>query len=286
MPRVSDIGEKLEKPFSVGEPIIIVEPQGKKHFVHLRAGDKFHHIRMGHIAHDQIIGRSPGVLLTSESGQPVVCLRLTLEDHILKKLRRRTSIIHPKDLATLLVRGDLFPGAQVLEAGLGSGAAALFFLRFLGPTGRLLSYERREEFLRLALANICDFNELYGDSGATHEARIADVYDGIDADDLDMILLDVPEPHRAAPHAMQALRPGGTLLCWLPTVTQVYLLVRHLQSEPCWSSVETRETLQRSWDVAENAMRPYHRMVGHTGFLIRARKLRMESVGVEESDVR
>jgi tRNA (adenine57-N1/adenine58-N1)-methyltransferase len=262
------------EPLREGELIIVVEPRGKKHFVHLRAGDKFHHSRMGHISHDQIIGQQPGSLLLSDLALNVVCLRLTLEDYILKGLRRRTSIIHPKDLATLLVRGDVFPGARVLEAGIGSGAASLVLLRHLGPSGVLVSYERRQEFLQLALENIAQACALYGDPGTDHRVALRDIYEeGIDEPDLDMVLLDVPEPHRATDHALEALRPGGSLLCWLPTVTQVYLLVRQLQDEARWALVDTRETLEREWEVGEKAMRPFHRMIGHTGFWIRARKL-------------
>jgi tRNA (adenine57-N1/adenine58-N1)-methyltransferase len=146
-------------------------------------------------------------------------------------------------------------------------------MRFLGAKGTLISYERREEFVATATSNIEEFKNLYGDPGATHKIVLGDVYEAIDEDDLDMVVLDVPEPHRALPSVLKSLRAGGTILCWLPTVTQVYLLVRSLQDNPGWTGIETRETLQRSWDVAENAMRPYHRMVGHTGFLIRARKL-------------
>jgi tRNA (adenine57-N1/adenine58-N1)-methyltransferase len=229
---------------------------------------------LGHIEHDAIIGSQPGLLLLSDRGLNAVCLRLTLEDFVLKELKRRTSIIHPKDLATLLVRGDLFPGARVLEAGIGSGATSITLLRYLGPDGHLISYERRKEFLELALENIAKVSELYGDPGTSHQTDVRDIYEkGIEEEELDTILLDLPEPHRATEAALEALRPGGILLCWLPTVTQVYLLVRQLQEDPAWSVVETRETLERSWQVGKNAMRPYHRMVGHTGFWIRARKL-------------
>ena len=270
-PRISEL---LREPLREGEPIIIIEPQGKKHFLRLRSGDKFHHTRLGHVTHDAIIGSPPGTLLRSDLGLDAICLRLTFEDFILKELRRRTSIIHPKDLATLLVRGDLFPGARVLEAGIGSGATAVTLLRYLAPSGELNSYERREEFVELALENIELAHELYGDPGTKHIVRVRDIYEeGIEEDDLDTVVLDVPEPHRVAPSALEALRPGGTLLCWLPTVTQIYLLVRELQQEPRWSVVETRETMERNWQVAKNAMRPYHRMIGHTGFWIRARKV-------------
>jgi tRNA (adenine57-N1/adenine58-N1)-methyltransferase catalytic subunit len=266
-------------PFREGEPIFIIEPQGQRHFLKLRSGHKFHHVRTGHLAHDRIIGQRPGALILSETGEGVVCLRPTLEDYIYKGLKRRTSIIHPKDLATLVVRGDIYSGARVLEAGIGSGSSSIFLLRHLAPGGLLISYERRPEFIENALANIADFHGLYGDPGTEHRIVEGDIYDSIDAQDLDLVLLDVPEPFRAVDAAWQALRAGGTLLSWLPTVTQVYGLVRQLQEQPHWAVIETRETLERSWEIAENAMRPFHRMVGHTGFLIRARKLEAGSYG-------
>ncbi len=273
MPEGLSLSEAHRRPFREGEPIFIIEPEGQKHFLKLRSGHKFHHVRTGHLNHDRIIGQPPGALILSETGQGVVCIRPTLEEYIFKGLKRRTSIIHPKDLATLVVRGDLFPGARVLEAGIGSGSASIFLLRNIAPDGQLISYERRPEFIENAVANIADFHSLYGHPGTEHRIVEGDIYDSIDARDLDLILLDVPEPFRCVDATWEALRPGGTLLSWLPTVTQVYGLVRQLQENPLWSGIETRETLERSWEVAENAMRPYHRMVGHTGFLIRARKL-------------
>ena len=277
MPSGPSVAESERLPFREGEPIFIIEPEGQRHFLKLRNGHKFHHVRTGHLPHDRIIGRPPGALIQSDTGQAVVCLRPTLEEYIFKGLKRRTSIIHPKDLANLIVRGDLYPGARVLEAGIGSGAASIFLLRHLAPGGLLISYDRRPEFIENALANIADFHQLYGEPETEHRIVEGDVYDSLEARDLDLILLDVPEPFRCRETSWEALRAGGTLLSWLPTVTQVYGFVRELQEDPHWAVVEVRETLERSWEIAENAMRPYHRMIGHTGFLIRARKLVGES---------
>jgi len=252
---------------------MIIVPGGKRHFVRLRSGDKFHHPSTGHVLHEAVIGSPPGTVLKGEGDGCVVCLRPTLEDYILKRLKRTTSIIHPKDLASLVVRGDLTPGARVLEAGIGSGAATIFLLRCLAPDGLLISCERRREFIANAKSNVEDFHSLYGDPGTKHEIVEIDVYEDLPAEDLDVLLLDVPEPQRSVSLAWKALRPGGTLLSWLPTVTQVYTLVRMLQEEPGWEVIETRELLERSWEVAEQAMRPFHRMVAHTGFLIRARRV-------------
>ncbi|HEX6990012.1 MAG TPA: tRNA (adenine-N1)-methyltransferase [Bacillota bacterium] len=260
------------QPFRPGEPVIVLDDRGRRYHITLQLGKVFQTHRIGLLPHDAVIGQPPGTRIGTDRGVVVVCLRPTLEDAVLG-LKRRTQIIYPKDLGLILVRGDIFPGATVVESGIGSGAAAMVLLRFLGAGGHLISYELREEFARLASRNLEQARSWWGDSGARHTVRIGDVYDGIDERDVDTVLLDVPEPHRAAPHAAAALRPGGTLLCWLPTALQVYALVRHLQQDPRWASIETGEMLMRPWDVAENSVRPAHRMVAHTGFLISARRV-------------
>lgn len=267
--------ERQREPFAEGERVLIVEPRGRRHLVRLHSGELFHHPRTGHVPHDEIIGLPPGVRLRLDGEREVVCLRPSFEDYILRGLKRKTAIIHPKDLASMVIRGDLYPQARVLEAGLGSGAVAITLLRFLGPEGFLVSYERREDLVERALQNIREAGRLWGKGQACHRVVVGDVYEGIQEEDLDLVVLDLPEPHRAAAHAARALRPGGLLLSWLPTVNQVYLLVRHLQKEPDWVEVETTETLLRGWSIGRQAARPVQRMVGHTGFWVRARRLQL-----------
>ena len=251
--------------------VLLIGPRNRRHMFQLLPGGLFHHSHTGHVAHDEIVGRPPGCRFLSRQGIPIVCLRPTLERYVLKKLRRRTQIIYPRDSTQILIRGDIYPGARVLEAGLGSGSVALVLLRFLGPQGHLISYERREEFASMARDTLAEFAGLYGSSGARHTVVLEDVYEGIRETDLDAILLDVPEPERAVDSAAAALRPGGTLLCWLPTALQVYRLVRMLQRGPEWAHIETTESLVRPWHVSEASIRPVHRMVAHTGFLVSAR---------------
>ena len=256
--------------------MLLIGPKNKRHMFKLIRGGLFHHSHTGHVSHDEIVGKPPGCRFLSRQGIPIVCLRPTLERYVLKKLRRRTQIIYPRDSSQILIRGDIYPGARVLEAGLGSGSVALVLLRFLGPQGHLISYERREEFASMAGDTLSEFADLYGSSGARHTVVLEDVYDGIRETDLDTILLDVPEPERAVDSAAAALRPGGTLLCWLPTALQVYRLVRMLQRGPDWAHVETTESLVRPWHVSEASIRPVHRMVAHTGFLVSARRIYSE----------
>ena len=241
--------------------------------MHLHKGYQTHHGRSGNVSHDLIIGRQPGLCLTSNEGREFYCVRPTLEEYILRKLKRRTQIIYPKDLGPVLIQGNIFPGARVLEAGIGSAAATLVLRRFLGPDGLLISYEKREEFARNSQATLEEFQRLYGGLLAEHVVQISDVYEGIDETDLDTVLLDVAEPHKAAPFAADALRINGMLLCWLPTVLQVFSLVRHLQDSALWAKVQTTETLVRPWHVGSKSVRPAQRMVGHTGFLICARRV-------------
>ncbi len=276
--------ERYGAPLAAGELALLVDPRGQRYLVWLQSGRVFHHARYGSLRHEALIGQAPGVRVRTTSGAEFACLRPTLEDFLLGKLERRTQIIYPKDAAQLLLRADVFPGAHVLEAGIGSAAAALVLLRYLGPEGRLVSYERREEFAKRAAETIARVRALYGDSGARHELVIADVYEGIAERGLDVVLLDVPEPWRAAPHAAEALRPGGRLACWVPTALQVHGLVRALQDDPRWAKIETTETLVRPWDVAEQSVRPAHRMVAHTGFMICARRVALAERGAEGKD--
>ena len=271
-------------PLRSDELVLLISPKGRRHLIWLRQNGLFHHPHGGHLPHDSIIGRTPGVRFCTEAGVEVVCLRSPLEKYILRKLRRPTQVIYPKDLGNLLLRGEIYPGARVLEAGLGSGASAIFLLRFLGPEGQLTSYESREEFAQLAAKSIRQVQDLYGDSGAQHSVVLRDIYEGIDERDLDAVLLDLPQPERAVAHVAGALRPGGALLSWLPTTLQVYSLVRMLQEDPNWTLVETTESLLRSWQVSENSIRPAHRMVGHTGFLISARKVEVVETAVQPSE--
>jgi tRNA (adenine57-N1/adenine58-N1)-methyltransferase len=177
-------------------------------------------------------------------------------------------VIYPKDLGPILVLADVFPGARVLESGMGSGALTLALLRAVGATGHVTGYEIRDDFARRARANIDSF--LGPDVPLTVEVR--DVYAGIDADELDRVLLDLPEPWRVVKHAEAALRPGGILLAYLPTIGQVARLREEL-ADSSFGMIETLEVLQRTWHVDGQSVRPDHRMVAHTGFLTHARLL-------------
>jgi tRNA (adenine57-N1/adenine58-N1)-methyltransferase len=254
-------------PLAAGELVVLIDHKQRRHFVRLRP----HAEAIDGLRHDEVIGQPDGCLLRDRRGRPVWCFRARLEDAV-RALPRRTQILYPKDLATILMRADIRPGAAVLEAGLGSGALAAVLLRFLSPGGRLVSYEVREEFARLAERNLAELGLRDGPAAAEHRIELRDVYQGIGERDLDAVILDVPAPERCLAHAAAALRPGGSLLAWLPTALQVHRVGNALQATAWFADLAIDETLQRPWHVGPASVRPVHRMVAHTGFLVSARR--------------
>ena len=277
MPKTA-MAELQRTPLRAGEPVLIIDDRNRQHVLRLQAGYSSHHGRAGLIAHDRIIGCPPGLSYSTSTGRRFSVVRPSLENYLLKVIKRHTQILYPKDLGNIVVQGNLFSSARVLEAGLGSASAALLLLRLLGEQGELISYERNPEFAELARRTLEEFDRFYGSALARHRIVVGDIYEGIPEKDLDTILLDVAEPQSAQAAAAQALRPNGTLLCWLPTVLQVFVLVRVLQQNPEWAEIQVTETLMRPWRVAPTSVRPAHKMVGHTGFLISARRVVQRSL--------
>ena len=253
-------------PYREGEAVVLVDGAGRRYLVRLRADGQFR-THLGVIPHREIIGRPEGSRLLTHTCNEFLSLRPTLEDYVLK-MPRRTQVVYPKDLGMILVLADVKAGDTVVEAGIGSGALSTALLRAVGPGGRLISYEAREEFIQGALANI---RALVPDWG-NHTVHHADVYQGIRERDVDAVVLDLPEPWRAVPAAAEALRPGGVFLAYLPTVLQVHELAKALAAEPRFALASTREVLERPWSVGTLSVRPAHRMVAHTAFLITARR--------------
>ena len=250
--------------FRAGDLALLIDRKRRRYLVRLEPDGAFH-THMGILPHADVIGREAGCRV-SIAGHRLLALRPTLSDYILES-PRVTQVIYPKDLGAILVYGDIYPGARVLEAGLGSGALTAALLRAVGPTGRVVSYETRAEQVPRALSNI---RAAVGET-PNHEVRSADVYEGIVDENLDRVVLDVPEPWRAVEHASAALAPGGILLCFLPTVLQVHRLSEELDGHPRFDLVETIEVMVRPWHVSRRSARPQHRMVAHTGFITTAR---------------
>jgi len=248
---------------------MLIDAKDRRYLITLREGAAFH-THAGIIQHDDLIGTSEGSLVRASTERSFLVLRPTLSDVVLK-MPRGAQVIYPKDLGTILLQADIGPGMRVLEAGVGSGALSMTLLR----AGALITgYEIREDFAQQATKNVHD---MLGTDVAYH-LQIRDVTLGIDEEDLDRIVLDMPEPWAVVAHAERALRPGGILLAYLPTINQTQLL-RETLRQYSFGMEETVEILRRTWHVDGRSVRPDHRMVAHTGFLTSARRLvrRVES---------
>ncbi len=249
-----------------GETVLLVDPKDRRYLVALQRGQTFHS-HLGLIPHAELIGRAEGAVVETSLGQPFVILRPTIEDFILK-MPRHTNVVYPKDLALMLVKANVRPGSVIVEAGLGSAGLASGLLQAVGPAGRVISYERRAEFVKKGVNNIRRFAP---EALAWHEAKTADVCDGIDEREVDAVILDIPEPWRAIGPAMDALRQGGAFVSYVPTVPQVQQTVLALRETGRFVRIETVETLVRRWEVGARSVRPAQTMVGHTGFVTSAR---------------
>lgn len=256
----------MSRPFRPGERALLTDSKGRRYLVMLAEGGSFS-THAGTLAHSELIGRDEGVLVRTSHGARLLAVRPTLSEFILK-MPRGAQVIYPKDIGPILVLADVFPGARVLEAGVGSGALSMALLRAVGLDGNLLGYEIREDFAARAQRNV----ESFLGPGQPFTVEIRDVYEGIDPRDLDRVVLDLPEPWRVVKHAEAALRPGGIFLSYLPTIGQVSRLREELAAS-AFGMAETLEVLQRSWHVEGQSVRPDHRMVAHTGFLTTARLL-------------
>ncbi len=254
-------------PLRPGDRVQLTDPKGRLHTVVLEPGRAFHTHR-GAVSHDDLIGRPEGVVVTASSGTPYLALRPLLADYVLS-MPRGAAVVYPKDAAQIVTMGDIFPGARVLEAGAGSGALTCSLLRAVGETGRVLSYERRPEFAEVARANVERF---FGGPHPGWQLRIGDVADCAERE-LDRVVLDMLAPWEVLDAVSAALLPGGVLVGYVATTTQLSRLVEELRGHGTFTEPAAWETLVRPWHVVGLAVRPEHRMVGHTAFLVSARRL-------------
>lgn len=251
--------------FSAGDKVMLVDRKDRRYLITLVDDGSFHS-HSGYVSHGDLIGAEEGVVVRSTGGAAYQAVRPTLSEFILK-MPRGAQVIYPKDLGPILMLADIFPGARVLESGVGSGALSMTMLR---AGAEVVGYEIREDFAAKARENVSVF--LGSDATARFQVSVRDVYEGIDEKDLDRVVLDLPEPWRVVKHAEQALHPGGILVSYLPSIMQVALL-REALDESGFAMAETIEILLRTWKVEGQAVRPDHRMVAHTGFLTHARLL-------------
>ncbi len=254
-------------PFRPGDRVQLTDPKGRLHTVVLQPGRSFHTHR-GAIAHDDLIGAPEGSVVTSTSNTPYLALRPLLADYVLS-MPRGAQVVYPKDAAQIVAMGDVFPGAHVLEAGAGSGALTCSLLRAVGDSGRVTSYERRPEFAEVARRNVETF---FGTPPPNWALVVGDLA-GADAIDVDRVVLDMLAPWEVLDTAAKALVPGGVLVGYVATVTQLSRLVEALREYGSFTEPHAFETLLRPWHVVGLAVRPEHRMQGHTAFLVTSRRL-------------
>jgi tRNA (adenine57-N1/adenine58-N1)-methyltransferase catalytic subunit len=257
---------RLRGPFAAGDLVQLTDTKGRHHQIVLAGGGTFHTHR-GSLLHDDLIGAPEGSVVMSSGGTAYVALRPLLADYTLG-MKRGATVVYPKDAAQILAFADVFPGARVLEAGAGSGALSCWLLRAAGPEGQVISYERRPDFADIARANVTRF---FGQLPPWWRLETGDMTapDG----DFDRVVLDMLAPWECVPAAAKALIGGGLLCCYVATTTQLSRVVEDLRSHGSFDEPASWETLARGWHVEGLAVRPEHRMIGHTGFLVTARRL-------------
>jgi tRNA (adenine57-N1/adenine58-N1)-methyltransferase len=255
-------------PLAAGERITLTDSKGRRHSVVLAVGGQFHTTK-GSISHNDLISQPEGVVVSSTGGAPFLAMRPLLHEFTVS-MPRGAAVIYPKDAAQILMYADIFPGARVLEAGAGSGALTCSLLRVIGPGGHLISYERREDFADLARRNVEGF---FGVSPPNWELRVGDLVGSLDGEPLDRVVLDMLAPWECVASLAEVLVPGGVLCAYVTTTTQLAQTVETLRVHAGFTEPEATESLVRAWHVEGLAVRPRHNMVGHTGFVIIARRM-------------
>jgi tRNA (adenine57-N1/adenine58-N1)-methyltransferase catalytic subunit len=263
-------------PFRAGDRVQLTDPKGRHYTLVLTPGGQYHTHR-GAVDHDGLIGRPEGSLITSAGGTAYLALRPLLADYVLS-MPRGAQVIYPKDAAQIIMWGDVFPGARVLEAGAGSGALTCSLLRAVGPSGRVLSYEVRADHAEHAERNVTAF---FGERPANWELRVRDLAEhgadtagsGHDGAVVDRMILDMLSPWELLTVAARSVIPGGVLIVYVATTTQLSKVTEGLREQRCWTEPQAWETLMRPWHVVGLAVRPEHRMVAHTAFVLTARRL-------------
>jgi tRNA (adenine57-N1/adenine58-N1)-methyltransferase catalytic subunit len=292
---LSGVIRQRRGPFAPGDQVQLTDPKGRQHLLILQPSRSFH-THQGSLAHDDLIGSPEGSVVRSSAGTPYVALRPLLADFTLS-MTRGAAVIYPKDAAQIVAMADVFPGARVLEAGAGSGALSCWLLRAAGAEGLLVSVERRADFADIARQNVERF---FGGPHPAWRLRVGDLADLARADlaalardeppgagdsdpaagdpaaiagEFDRVILDLVAPWEHVSQAAGALIPGGLVCCYVATVTQLSRIVEAIREQGSFDEPAAWESLNRGWHVDGLAVRPEHRMIGHTGFLVTARRL-------------
>ena len=259
-------------PLRAGEWVRLTDTKGRRHNICLEAGKRFFTNR-GSIDHDELIGRPEGLAVTSSAGGEYLVFRPLLSEFVVS-MPRGAAVVYPKDAAQIVAMADIFPGARVVEAGVGSGALTCSLLRAVGPHGHVSSYERREEFAEVARRNVTQF---FGGEHPAWTLTVGDLAEALPAGDapgsVDRVVLDMLAPWECVDPVADALTPGGVLCAYVATTTQLGRIVETIRAHGGFTEPQPWETLVRDWHVEGLAVRPGHKMIGHTGFLVTARRM-------------
>ena len=276
---MSDDGQP-RGPFRYGDRVQLTGPKNRLHTVSLRRDGELH-THHGVLRHQDLVGLPEGSVVTGSGGHQYLALRPLLRDFVMS-MPRGAAIVYPKDAAQILAAADVFPGSTVVEAGVGSGALSMWLLRAVGAAGRVISFERREEFAQVAEANVSTF---FGEPAPNWSIVLGDLAetlgDHVPAGTADRVVLDMLAPWECIPAVAEALTPGGVVVCYVATATQLSRVAEFIRGIGEFTEPEASETMVRGWHLDGLAVRPDHRMVAHTGFLLWARRLAPGAVALE-----
>lgn len=255
-------------PLRAGEWVRLTDQKGRRHNFELVPGKRFFSNK-GHLDHDDLIGRPEGFSIASSSGGEYLVFRPLLSEFVVS-MPRGAAVVYPKDAAQIVAMADIFPGARVVEAGVGSGALTCSLLRAVGPHGYVSSYERREEFADVARQNVTQF---FSGQHPAWRLTVGDLAESLDDTEVDRVVLDMLAPWECVDAVAGALTPGGVVCAYVATTTQLGRTVETLRTHGGFTEPQPWESLVRDWHVEGLAVRPSHKMNGHTGFLVTARRL-------------
>jgi tRNA (adenine57-N1/adenine58-N1)-methyltransferase catalytic subunit len=264
-----DVPAHRSGPLRPGDQVQLTDPKGRHHTITLEPGKEFH-THQGSFLHDVLIGAPEGTVVTSTGGTAYLALRPLLADYVLS-MPRGAAVVYPKDAAQIVAMADIYPGARVIEAGVGSGALTMSLLRAVGPHGLVHSYERRADFAAVATANVERF---FGGLHPAWRLMVGELVASLDMDTpADRVVLDMLSPWDCVDAVAKVLVPGGVLCCYIATTTQLARIVETIRQHGGFTEPASWESMIRTWHVEGLAVRPDHRMIGHTGFLVTSRRL-------------
>jgi tRNA (adenine57-N1/adenine58-N1)-methyltransferase len=259
-------------PLEVGDRVQLTDPKGRLHTITLTPGRSFH-THAGWFAHEDLIGQPEGSVVANTAGIEYLALRPLLADYVLS-MPRGAAVVYPKDAGQIVAMADIYPGARVVEAGVGSGALTMSLLRAVGDRGSLTSIERRADFADIARGNVQEF---FGGPHPAWRLEVGDLQDVLaevsGPGEVDRVVLDMLAPWECLDEVGTALAPGGVLICYVATATQLSRVAEAARAHGEFTEPQAWESLVRGWHLEGLAVRPQHRMVGHTGFLVTTRRL-------------